>query len=237
MPTFLELKDYARERAGIENNMAVTDAVLGRMVNMSLGALYSLITTTYEDYNLSRYLSAIQAGNQIPLPPDFYKLRAVDFGCPGQWTTVFGYNLQERNRNNNPIANMVVPFGNLAARKVRVMGNKIYVEPEQLASGNYQVWYTPKFVWLTSDTQSVGPEMDIDGMVEYAMAATGIKIYNKLNLPSAGFIEEMSYYSTMAIDSLSDRMNNGPQCVANVSNVGDWGNSQLGEGGGWGSFG
>ena len=237
MPTFLELRNYARERTGTENNMVITEDALGRMVNMSLGALYSLITTTYEDYNLSRYLAAIQTGNQIPLPPDFYKLRGVDFGVPGQWTTVFGYNLQERNRNNNPIANMVVPFGNLAARKVRVLGNKIYVEPEQLASGNYQVWYTPKYAWLTSDTQSVGPEMDIDGMVEYAMAATGIKVYNKLNLPAAGFIEEMNYYSAMAIDSLSDRMNSGPQCVANVTNMSDWGNSQLGEGGGWGSLG
>jgi hypothetical protein len=233
LPTFIELKNYARERAGIEQNMVVTDDVLGRFLNASLGAFYSLITTTYEDYNLTRYLATISTGNQIPLPPDFMKLRAVDFGSPGMWTTVFGYNLQERNRQNNPIANMVVPFGNLAARRVRAMGNKLYVEPEQLASGQYQIWYTPSFTSLTSDTQSVGPEMAIDGMVEYAMAATGIKIYNKLNLPPAGFIEEMQYYSALAIDSLSSRMNNGPECVTNVTNVSDWNGIGLGNGG-WG---
>lgn len=234
-PTFIELRDYARERAGIENNMAVTEDTLGRFLNMSLGAFYSLITTTYEDYNLGRYLAIISAGNQIPVPPDFMKLRAVDFGAPGQWTTVFGYNLQERNRNNNPIANMVVPFGNLAARRIRAMGNKLFVEPEQLASGQYQVWYTPKYIWLTSDTQTVGPEMAIDGMVEYAMAATGIKIYNKLNLPPAGFIEEMNYYSALAIDSLSSRMNNGPETVANVTSISDWSFPMAGSGtdGGW----
>jgi hypothetical protein len=234
-PTFLDLRNYARERTSTENNLAVTEDTLGRFLNMSLGAFYSLITTTYEDYNLARYLATISTGNQIPVPPDFMKLRAVDFGAPGQWTTVFVYNLQERNRNNNPIANMVVPFGNLAARRVRVMGNKIFVEPEQLASGQYQVWYTPKFLWLTSDTQTVGPEMDIDGMVEYAMAATGIKIYNKLNLNTAGFVEEMNYYSAIAIDSLSSRMNNGPECVANVTNISDWSYPMAGSGtdGGW----
>lgn len=234
-PSFLELKTYARERTGTENNLAVTDETLGRFLNFSLGALYSLVTTTYEDYNLTRYLAAITTGNQIPIPPDFMKLRAVDFGSPGQWTTVFGYNLQERNRNNNPIANMVVPFGNLAARRVRAMGNKIYVEPEQLASGQYQIWYTPKYAWLRSDTQTIGPELDLDGIVEYAMAATGIKIYNKLNLSPAGFVEEMNYYSAMAIDSLSSRMQNGPECVVNVTNISDW-SFPLGMGGtdgGW----
>jgi hypothetical protein len=234
--TFLELRNYARERTSTENNQALTEDVLGKMLNMSLGAFYSLITTTYEDYNLWRYLATITTGNQIPLPPDFAKLRGVDFGAPGQWTTVFGYNLQERNRNNNPIANMVVPFGNLAARKVRVMGRAIYVEPEQLCSGQYQIWYTPKYQWLISDTQEVGPEMDIDGMVEYAIAATGIKIYNKLGLSAAGFIDEMKYYSDLAIESLASRMNSGPEVVANVTSISDWGYSELGMGstaGGW----
>jgi hypothetical protein len=222
-PSFLDLKDYARERTATENNNSVTDSFLGKAMNFSLGAFYSLITTTYEDYNLTRYLATINTGNTIPLAPNFSKLRAVDFGSPGQWTTVFGYNLQERNRNNNPIANMVVPFGNLAARRVRVMGNQLYVEPEQLASGQYQVWYTPKYTWLTDDQQTVGPEMDIDGMVEYAVAATAIKIYNRLNLPSTGLIDEMKYYGDLAIESLSSRMNNGPEVVANVTNISDWG--------------
>jgi hypothetical protein len=235
LPTFYDLKDYARERTGTENNLSVTDATMGKFVNFSCGAFWSLITTTYEDYAMSRYLVTITNGNnQIPIPPDFYKLRAVDFGAPGQWTTVFGYNLQARNRNNNPIAIMSAPFGNYAGRKIRVMGNKMFVEPEQLASGQYQIWYTPKYAWLTEDTQSVPPEMDIDGMAEYVMAATGIKVYNKLNLPTAGFIEEMNYYSAMAIESLSNRMANGPECVENVTNMTDWGALGVGNWGGMG---
>lgn len=222
MPSFLELRTYARERAGIEQNNAVDEATVGRFVNFSLGAFYSLITTTYQDYALARYLSTISAGNSLPTPPDFFKLRGVDFGSPGQWTTMYSYNLQERNRNNNQVAIMTVPYGNFAARKFRAMGSAIYIEPEQLAAGQYQVWYTPKYKWLVNDLDQVPPEMDIDGMTEYAMAATGIKIYNKLNLPTAGFIEEMNYYSAMAIESLADRMTSGPDCVVNVTNVSDY---------------
>lgn len=234
MPTFLELKEYTRERTSTENNTALTDAALGRMLNFSLGSFWSLITTTYEDYELTRYLAVISSSNQIPLPPDFMKLRAVDFGSPGQWTTVFGYNLQERNRQNNPIANMAFPYGNLAARRVRTMGNKIFVEPEQLAGGQYQIWYTPKYRWLVNDTDAVRPEMDIDGMVEFAVAATALKIYNKLNLPTPGLADEMKYYGDQAIESLSNRENNGPQVVVNVSNISDWGNPfDLGDNG-WG---
>jgi hypothetical protein len=233
MPSFLDLRNYARERTSTENNGAIPEDTLGRFVNFSLGAFYSLITTTYADYNMSRYLATISIGNTIPIPPDFYKLRVVDFGSPGSWCTVYGYNLQERNRNNNPISVMSVPFGNFAARRVRVMGNAIYVEPEQLAAGQYQVWYTPKFAWLKSDTQQVGPEMDIDGMTEYAMAATGIKIYNKLGLSTAGFVEEMGYYSALAIESLAERMTNGPECVVNVTSVSDWSGMMGGFGGGY----
>lgn len=223
-PSLQDLNTYCRERTATENNNSVTDDFLNKALNRSLGAFYSKITTEYEDYNLTKYLSTITTGNTIPIPPNFYKLRAVDFGSPGQWTTVFGYNLQERNRQNNPIANMIVPFGNLAARRIRVMGNQLYVEPEQLASGQYQVWYTPKYTWLTDAQQTVGPEMDIDGMIEYAVCLTAIKIYNRLNLPTAGLIDEVKYHEEIAVESLANRMANGAEVVVNVTNVSDWGN-------------
>ena len=234
MTTFADLKLYARQRTNTVNSNAPDDAAVGAFLNRSLGAFWSIITTTYEDYAMNRYLASITAGNQLPVPPDFYKLRAVDFGGPGQWTTVFGYNLQSRNRNNNPIAIMSAPFGNYAGRKVRVMGNAIYVEPEQLAAGQYQVWYTPKYKWLVADTDTIDPAQDIDGMSEYAIAATGMKIYNALNLSTAGFVEEMNYYSALAIDSLSSRMANGAECVENVTNLTDWGSVGMGGYGGLG---
>lgn len=219
---FLELQTYARIRTKTEQNFAITDQALCLFLNMSLGALYDILTTDYEDYNVNRYLASISTNNQIPLPPDFLKLRAVDYGGPGFWTTVYGYDLQERNRQNNPIANMVVPYGNLAARKVRVMDNKIFVEPENLAMGQYQIWYTPKFQHLSLPTDTLPPAMDSNGWVEYAVCATGVKVYNALGLPVDGFVSEMKEHETIVRNAAANRMNNGPQCVVNVANVSDW---------------
>lgn len=232
MTTFLELRDYARARCMIQQNQVVTEETLGLYLNMSLGALYSIITTDYEDYNLSRYLTAITSGNQAPLPPDFMKLRAVDFGSPGQWTTVFSYGLQERNRNNNPIANMIVPFGNFAARKVRVMNDKLWIEPEQLATGNYQIWYTPKYTWMKNDTDLLPTAMNMNGIVEYAIASTGVKVYNQMGINPTGFQGEVAYYEDIVRNALANRMDNGPQCVVNVTSVCDYTNG-FGSGG-WG---
>lgn len=222
MPSFLEIKDYARARCNIQQNQVVSGKTLGLYLNFSIGTLYNIITTDYEDFNVTKYLVTISTNNQIPLAPDFMKLRAVDYGGPGFWTTVFGYNLQERNRQNNPIANMAVPYGNLAARKVRVMDNKMFVEPENLAQGQYQVWYTPKYHFMRSDTDTLIPQMDTNGWLEFAVAATGVKVYNQLGLSPAGFIEEMKYYEDVVRNGAANRMDNGPQCVANVTNISDW---------------
>ena len=230
--SFLDLQNYARARIGIENNQAVTDATLQMFLNMSLGALDNILVTDYEDYRLTKYLSSISGTNVIPMPPDFFKLRAVDFGSPGAWVTIYIYNLQERNRYNNPIGNMFAPYGNQAARKVRVMDTQIVIEPEMIASGQYQIWYTPKFKNLILPTDLLPPSMDTQGFVEYAIASTGQKVYNKLNLPSSGFIEEMKYYEDMVRNAAKNRMSSGPKCVANIRNIADW--NILYSSGGWG---
>jgi hypothetical protein len=222
--SFLDLQNYARARCNIEQNQTVSDTTLQLYLNMSLGSMYNVITTDYEDYNMSKYLCTLSNNNQIPLPPDFMKLRAVDFGGPGFWTTVFGFNMQERNRQNNPIANMVTPYGNIAARKVRTMDNKIFVEPENLAMGQYQIWYTPKFKNLVLPTDLLPAAMDTNGWVEYAVCNTGVKVYNQMGLTQAalGFIEEMKYYETIVRNGAANRDDNGPQVVVNVSNISDW---------------
>jgi hypothetical protein len=230
---FLDLQQYARQRLGIEQNQVVTDSELQTYLNMSLANLDLILATDYEDYRLTKYLATIGGNNQIPLPPDFFKLRAVDFGGPGAWVTIYIYGLQERNRYNNPIGNMFAPYGNQAARKIRVMGNKIYVEPENISSGQYQIWYTPKFQNLVLPTDTLDADMDTQGFVEYAVASTGVKVYNKLLLPTQGFIEEMKYYEDMVRNGAKNRMSSGPKCVQNIRNIADW-NILYSGNSGWG---
>jgi hypothetical protein len=229
--TFLQLQDYTRERLGIEQDNTITQIELKRLLNMSLGALDDILTTDYEDYRLVKYLATIGGNNVIPLPPDFNKLRAVDFGAPGAWTTIYIFGLQERNRFNNPIGNMYAPYSQVA-RKIRVMDNKIYVEPENISSGQYQIWYTPKYQWMNLDTDLIPSAMDTNGYIEYAVTSTGVKVYNKLNLPSQGFMEEVQYYEEMVRNGAKNRMSSGPKCIQNVRNISDY--SLTGWGGGFG---
>jgi hypothetical protein len=230
---FLDLQIYTRQRTNTEQNNVISDAELQQYLNMSLGNLYNVIATTYNDYNYTKYLATVgNSGNTIPLPPDFFKLRAVDFGSPGAWVTIYIFGLQERNRFNNPIGNMFAPYGNQAARKVRLMGQQLVIEPENISSGQYQVWYTPKYANLVLPTDVLIPSMDTNGWVEYAVASAGIKIYNKLNLPSQGFMEEQKYYEDMVRNGAQNRMSSGPRCVQNIRNIGDY---NLVSFGGWGA--
>lgn len=228
---FLELQIYARERLGIEQNNAITDKFLQQCLNKSMAALDLILCTDYEDYRLTTYLASI-SGNIIPLPPDFFKLRAVDFGSPGTWVTIYTYGLQERNRYNNPIGNMFAPYGNQASRKVRVMDNAIIVEPQIISSGQYQIWYTPKFMDLVFPTDTLELCMDTQGFIEYAVSSTGVKVYNKLNLPVDGFAQETKYYEDMVRSGAKNRMAGGPKCVQNIRNIGDY--NLVYSGGGWG---
>ena len=238
---FQDLQNYARQRIGIVANQAITDPELQRMLNFSLGSLDSVLCTTYEDYKLTRFFATLGGGggnlgsppNLIPLPPDFLKLRGVDYGAPGMWVNVYGFGLQERNRYNNPIANMYVPWGNQAARRCRVMGRNIIIEPENIASGQYQIWYTPAFHPLVNPTDALPPEMDTQDWIEYAVCATGVKCYNKLLLNPATFQQEMAYYEDRVRQGADYRMSNGPQCMQNVRNLGD--TSYPFSGNGWGA--
>lgn len=231
---FLDLQTYARQRIGIEQNQAIQDTELQMYLNMSLGSLDSILTTIYEDYRLTKFLAVIGGNNTIPLPSDFQKLRAVDFGAPGAWVTIYLYGLQERNRFNNPIGNMFAPYGNQAARKIRVMDRKIYVEPENIASGQYQIWYTPKYQQLVLPTDPLPTAMDTEGFIEYAVASTGVKVFSKLLLDATSFMQEVKYYEDMVRNGAKNRMSNGPKCVQNIRNIPDW-NAGNG-GGGWGGI-
>ena len=124
---------------------------------------------------------------------------------------------------------MFANYGNQVNRKVRVMGNSIVIEPLNLCSGNYQVWYTPKYTPITDVTQNLPNDVDTEGFIEYAVASTGVKIYNKLLLSPAGFIEEMKYYEDKVVNGAKNRMSMGPQVMQNVRFRGTWGRGR-----GWG---
>ena len=226
---FGQLTTYIRERLGIENNQTIQDSELATMTNLALGSLDEIMCTTYQDYHLKSYLATIGGstpsnpapGNLIPLPPNFFKLRGVDFGSPGQWITIYGFNFQQRNYFNSPYSIMFANYGNQVQRKVRVIDNKwIIVEPLNLCSGQYQIWYTPKFTWLVNSWDPLPTDMDTEGFIEYAVACVGQKVYAKLLLPTELFEKQMAYYEEKTRNSAQNLMSLGPQTMTNVRNRG-----------------
>jgi hypothetical protein len=227
--------DYIRQRTGTVNNDAVTDEEITTMANLALANLDLLLATTYEDYRMYPFLATLAGGpgnNMIPLPADFLKLRGVDYGGPNQWITLYGFGLQERNRFSNPVVALSFPYLDGASRRVRVMDNFIYIEPAQLAGGQYQVWVTPKFAPLVNPTDLLPNYMDTEGWVEYAVASAGVKIYTKLLLPAQAFLEDRAYYEGLVRNGAANRMSNGPKVMQNVRNGQDNG-YPFGSGGGF----
>ncbi len=229
--SFGQLITYIRQRLNIENNESIQPSELRQMANFSLATLDEVLVTEYEDYHLQTYLAVLGAGgtvgnNQISLPPDFFKLRAVDFGSPGQWYTIYSFNLQQRNYNNNPFSVMVAPYGNQIQRKVRVVDNYILVEPMNLCSGQYQIWYTPQFqpyaIDGSQDDNLLPSDMTTESFIEYAVASAGDKIYGKLLLPAAQqeMKSQMAYYEDKVRNSGKNRTSLGPVTMTNVRNRG-----------------
>jgi hypothetical protein len=222
-----QLTTYVRQRLGIEHNETIADDELLVMINLSLAAGDEILVTEYEDYHLTTYLSTIGVpspggaqSNRIPLPPDFFKLRGLDFGSPGMWITIYGFGFQQRNYFNSPYSNMYANYGNQVQRKVRVEDRWLLVEPMNLCSGQYQVWYTPKFTWLVNPVDLLPTDMDSESWVEFVVACTGEKVYAKLNLPTQSMVEQKMYYEDKIRNSGKNRMSLGPMSVINVRNRG-----------------
>jgi hypothetical protein len=225
LKTFGNLLTYTKQRLGIENNESIQDSELRTLVNLSMASLDELLVNTYEEYHMSNYLAVVGTQpsaegpqNMISTPPDFFKLRGVDFGSPGMWITIFSFNFPQRNYFNNPYSNMWANYGNQVQRKVRVVDQQIMIEPMNLSSGQYQVWYTPQFTWLVEDTDKIPYDMDTESWIEYVVALTGEKVYQKLLLPVDQWTAQKAYYEDKARNNSKNRMSMGPQTVCNVRN-------------------
>jgi hypothetical protein len=190
-----------------------------------LAELDLILATNYQEYNVKTYLATIGASKPIPLPPDFFQLRAVDYGNPGAWQTIYSFQLPERNMYSNPIDIMYQPYTN-NGRRIRVMGNQILVEPISLSAGQYQIWYVPKFTFIDDPTQPIPQYMNTQAWLEYAVASTGVKVYSIL-FPTPGssdsFEKQRAYYEEMVRNGAQNRMAQGAKGITRTRSKRGWG--------------
>jgi hypothetical protein len=236
--TLQNLIDSIRNRANMEANEFVTDTDITDMLNACLGELDDALITRYEDYKVIPVLATLNSGQfQIPLPPDFLKLRALDYSPgplpagPGNgWYTINQFQMPERNRYNNSAQNIMSPLGKVTLSS-RVMGQFIYMAPQDEAGGCYQVWYVPKFAPLDGYSDTLPYYMDSQAWSEFAVVGTCVKIMNKMNLDPSGFMAEKAEQKERVISAAKNRDSSGPKRMANVRfNGGGFGGGGFG---GW----
>lgn len=220
-----ELITYARQRSNLENNEFCTDAEIQLYLNQSLGELDDILATTYDDYHVLTYQSVIPTNNSsniIPVPSNLLKIRGVDFQyqpaqSPSQaalWYSVPKFNFLERNQQN-PLSVISMPWGRLNV-SYNLMDQGIQIIPNTNCAGTYQIWYTPKFNYLTQTTDILPLYMNAQGWAEYAIVDACIKIFNKQNLDPSGFMAEKQALKDRIISAAKNRDSGGVKFVADT---------------------
>lgn len=172
--TLAQLRTRSRERADMVNSTFVSDTELNGYINYSYKALYDLLVEANEDYNLTSTTLAITTGNSVSLPADFYKLRGVDDLSYGTTSprTCRKFNWNERNRFQPEILSSADRLYEYSEVQYRIVGNTLFIEPEESAIRSYKLWYIPTLVTLSAD----GDVADgVQGWLEYVIVDAAIK--------------------------------------------------------------
>ncbi len=231
MTNLYDIMLSVRRRSNMENNNFVNDPELIAYINSSLSELDDIMVTDYEDYRVSTFLSILAPNsNIIPLPPDFYKLRGVDFQLsnqsPNKWITLFPFQLTERNKNRSGLTNVLTPYR--ASLSYRVAGSSIVIMPQEQCTGTYQVWYTPTFKPLSNECSELSIQMNQQSWVEYAVVDCCIKILNKQNMDPSGFLAEKQQLLQRIRNAAKNRDSAGPKAMVNVRfGDGEFGSSDF----------
>lgn len=213
-----DLITQVRQRSDMEATQYVTDELLTTWINASLSELEDLITGVYEDYRLANFESIIPndgVSNVIPIPSVMNKLRGVDYlSANGQWSSIRPFQFPERNRGNNSLFYNIYPWNKFLTYRFADQG--IIITPQSVASGTFQVWYTPKFINLTQTTDLVPIQMDLNARMEYAVVDVCVKVLNKQNLDPSGFLAEKAALEKRIRGALHNRDSAGPKVIADV---------------------
>jgi hypothetical protein len=153
------------------NSNFVSMSEWNSFINLAGDELYDLVTTAYEDYQVSQPIYFTTSSNQSSYnmpdgvtqfqtaagvtitPPPIYKLAGVDLGlnnAANGFVTVSKYNFIDRNRYVFP--NTASTIYGVFGLQYRFIGNQIRFIPQPSSNQPIGLWYVPRRVQLLSDT-------------------------------------------------------------------------------------
>lgn len=174
--TLLQLRDRAKQRSDMEKSNFVSTAEWNTYINASLAELHDILIATYgEDYYVNESsFSTTDGVDEYSLPADLYKIRGVDLQvATNEFYTLKKFNFNERNRFTQ---NGLWEIYGLPFIRYRLVGSKIKFSPKPDGVRNIKLWYYPRAVELTADTDTFD---DFNGFSEYVVVDAAIKALNK----------------------------------------------------------
>jgi hypothetical protein len=214
--TLADLRLQAQQRADMENSNYVGVTEWNVYINESYSKLYDILVSAYEDYYTKDPVSfTIASGNTYTLASDFYKLRGLDRSVDGAdgWQTVHPLgSFIERNRRNI----LMRSFVGWIDINYKVVGNKLYMYPEDRATGNYRYWYIPRYTPLASDSSTLGDVLDFQ---EFIIVDAAIKALNKEETDASHLIRQLDELRERIINMSKNRDVGSGERVGDVSQL------------------
>lgn len=206
------LRTRVRARADMKNSNFVEDSELNQYINSSYQELYDLLVASFEDYYTAAPTSfTISSGNTYTLPADFYKLRGVDSSIDGvNYYTMQPFDFANRNNFNNTVGVLnSYQFQN----QYRIVGDKIYITPEDNAAGSYRIWYVPRATTLSTDSSTLD---GINGWEEYVVVDAARKCLAKEESDTSFLVQEKEMLRQRIITMSARRDAGMPKSITDV---------------------
>lgn len=213
-----EIRQRCRERADMESSQFVTDSELNFYINQSIAELHDLLVQSYgEEYYVKR-VSFNTVGQQesydldtVITDGDFYKLRGADARLNGDdLFTLQKFNFNERNRFQHF---GVWDYLGITNVRYRILGNEIRFVPIPDREIEVQLWYIPRAVTLSADTDTYN---DFNGWIEYVIVDCAIKMLNKEESDVAVLLNEKALLKRRIEEVANNRDAGDPESIQDI---------------------
>lgn len=174
--TLTQITTRAKQLADMVNSSFISSSEWTDYINAGYMELYDLVVAAFEDYFTTSTTSTISSGNTFSLPADFYKLRGLDFSLNGAYVNCTQFNFGDRNLTSTWRSTALY---NRAGRQYRIVGDTLYVIPEDRAAGTYKLWYVPSITPLSSGSDTINSTLTKFGWEEYIALYAAERAQNK----------------------------------------------------------
>jgi len=174
--TLTQLTTRSKQLADMVNSSFIGSTEWTDYINAGYAELYDLIVAAFEDYFTTTTTSTITTGNTISLPAAFYKLRGLDYSLNGSYVNCTQFGFSERNMQSTWRSTALY---NRAGRQYRIVGDTLYIVPEDMAAGTYQLWYIPAITPLSGGSDTIPTSLSKFGWEEYICLYAAERAQNK----------------------------------------------------------